>query len=230
MTELSIGSMVVRLLLALVAGAIVGCERETRGRPAGLRTTILACLAAAVAMIVAEQLAFWTASLGQNGLVHIDPARVASGVLTGIGFLGAGTIIRHGVTIFGVTTAASLWFVTVLGLAFGSGEFALGFIGVGLAWGTLYGLPLCEKYIRSEGYCTLTVRARLEVLNEQELRTEVEAIGPSVLAMKAAYDLEKGEKTLTCEMRVRDARSFQLAGRILSALKDRPGVLHVECG
>src|SRR5437763_16734032 len=88
-----------------------------------------------------------------------DPARLGAGILTGIGFLGAGTILRHANVIRGVTTAASLWFVTVLGLAFGSGQIALGLIGLVLGLVALHLLPRIERYIDSDWYATLSVTA-----------------------------------------------------------------------
>src|SRR6185503_3582105 len=129
MAHLSISEMFLRVLLAFLAGVIVGWERESHGRPAGLRTNILACVASAVAMIVSEMLFAKSAAATAGGNWRPDPARLGAGILTGIGFLGAGTIIRHGNFVRGVTTAASLWFVTVLGLAFGNGLFLLGTIG-----------------------------------------------------------------------------------------------------
>src|SRR5437879_4208275 len=124
MSPLSFPEMVLRLLMAFLAGFVVGWERESHGRPAGLRTTILACVASALAMILSEVLFTQSAALMGSGSWRPDPARLGAGILTGIGFLGAGTILRHANIIVGVTTAATLWFVTVLGLAFGSGQYA----------------------------------------------------------------------------------------------------------
>src|SRR5438552_15628913 len=149
MPSLSLWQMFLRLLLAFIAGFIVGWERESHGRPAGLRTNILACVASALAMVVSEVLFAQSAAATATGSWRPDPARLGAGILTGIGFLGAGTILRHANVIRGVTTAASLWFVTVLGLAFGSGQFALGFIGTGVALVTLFVLPPFEKHIPS---------------------------------------------------------------------------------
>src|SRR5690606_29104215 len=111
--------VLLRLGLAAMAGAIVGLERESHGRAAGLRTTMLVCVSAAVAMLVSH--ALFVASTGPGISWRPDPARLAAGILTGMGFLGGGAIIREGNMVRGVTTAAALWFVTVLGLAFGSG-------------------------------------------------------------------------------------------------------------
>src|SRR5436309_14416659 len=151
MKHLTLWEMFARVAMAFVAGAVVGWERESHGRPAGLRTTILACVASAVAMVISEVLFVESAAATATGSWRPDPARLGAGILTGIGFLGAGTILRHRNVIRGVTTAATLWFVTVLGIAFGSGEFALGFIGVGAALITLFVLPVVEKVIKSDG-------------------------------------------------------------------------------
>src|SRR5262245_27600981 len=147
MSSLSHSEMLLRLGMAFLAGLIVGWEREKHGRPAGLRTNILACLASAVAMVLSEVLFSRSAALGPTVSWRPDPARLGAGILTGIGFLGAGTILRHENVIWGITTAASLWLVTVLGLTFGSGEFVLGLFGLGLAMIILYVLPLFEKHI-----------------------------------------------------------------------------------
>src|ERR1051325_3245427 len=157
MSSLSLTEMFLRLLAAFVAGFVIGWERESHGRPAGLRTNILACVASALAMVVSEVLFSQSASATGGGNWRPDPARLGAGILTGIGFLGAGTILRHANVIRGVTTAASLWFVTILGLAFGSGAFAVGMAGLLLALLTLYVLPSLEKNIRSDWYASLSV-------------------------------------------------------------------------
>src|SRR5690349_14046898 len=119
MTPLSFPEILLRIGLAFAAGFVIGFERSGRGRPAGLRTTILTSVVAATAMIVSEKLFMESGAAVTGGNWRPDPARLGAGVLTGIGFLGGGTIMRHDNVIRGVTTAACLWFVTVLGLAFG---------------------------------------------------------------------------------------------------------------
>src|SRR5258706_10958488 len=113
MSPLSIYDILLRILVASTAGLVIGWERESHGRPAGLRTTILTCIAAALAMIVSETLFTESAVTTATSSWRPDPARLGAGILTGIGFLGAGTILRHENMIRGVTTAATLWFVTV---------------------------------------------------------------------------------------------------------------------
>src|SRR3954471_8155702 len=99
---------VLRLLLAATAGGLIGIERELRGRQAGFRTNLLVCLGSALVMIVSVNFAIhrWQAQSANQGInINIDPARIAYGVMTGVGFLGAGTIVQHRGSIRGLTTA-----------------------------------------------------------------------------------------------------------------------------
>ena len=150
MSRVSFPQMLLGIGLAFIAGLIVGWERTSHGRAAGLRTTILACVAAAIAMVISEDLFAESGAATAGGNWRPNPARLGTGILTGIGFLGAGTIIRHENTIRGVTTATTLWFVTVLGLAFGSGQFAVGFMGMAVAMAALFILPSVEQVIQSD--------------------------------------------------------------------------------
>ena len=119
--------MVLKLVMATLFGGVVGYERELSDKPAGLRTHILVCLGSAL---------FTLASLfgfGQGS----DPARVAAQVVTGVGFLGAGTILRTGATVRGLTTAASIWAVAAVGVAVGVGMYLLAVVSTFLVAGVL---------------------------------------------------------------------------------------------
>lgn len=105
-----------RLLLALVLGAAVGLERELSGKPAGLRTTILICVGAELL----TEMSIVVAGLQLHELVRADPARIAAQIVTGIGFIGAGTILVHRGSVVGLTTAATLWVAAAIGLAVGA--------------------------------------------------------------------------------------------------------------
>lgn len=119
--ELGYGEILLRLVLAVVLGGVVGYERETHNRPAGFRTHILVCVGATLIMLVsAYGFVGNLASIGDG----VDPSRIAAQVVTGVGFLGAGTIMRQGNIIRGLTTAASLWVVSGIGLAVGIGFYA----------------------------------------------------------------------------------------------------------
>jgi putative Mg2+ transporter-C (MgtC) family protein len=135
-----------RLFLTLLAGALVGLNRGVRGHAAGLRTTILVGLAACVAMIQANMLL----SVGGKTPASfgvMDLMRMPLGILTGVGFIGAGTILRRGDMITGVTTAATLWVVTVIGLCFGGGQLVLGGCASGLTVFTLWALVALDVRI-----------------------------------------------------------------------------------
>lgn len=112
---------ILRLAIAALLGGVIGLERERRGQYAGFRTHLLVCLGAALAMVVSLHFAEVYRSAGSG--VRVDPARVAYGVMGGIGFLGAGAIVRYGASIRGLTTAATLWCTAALGLACGFGMF-----------------------------------------------------------------------------------------------------------
>ncbi len=113
---MGIYEIVFKLTLASILGALIGLERESLNRPAGLRTYTLVCVGSALAMIVSIDI-----YLQYYHTVNADPGRIAAQVVSGIGFLGAGTIIREGATVRGLTTAAGLWAVACIGLAVGSG-------------------------------------------------------------------------------------------------------------
>jgi len=128
----------IRLILTLVAGAAIGINREAGGHSAGFRTTVLAALAAALAMILGNMMLEVDGKTA-GSFASMDPMRLPLGILTGMGFIGGGAILKHGNTVSGVTTAATLWAVTVVGLCFGSGNLGLGCAGTALILFTLVG-------------------------------------------------------------------------------------------
>ena len=226
----SLAEIALRIALAFAAGFLLGWERESHGRPAGLRTNILACVASAIAMIVSQTLIAHDAAIDPNGAIRADPARLAAGVLAGIGFLGAGTILRHENTVRGVTTAATLWFVTILGLAFGTGQYAVGFIGVGTALITLFFLGFFEKQVRSDHYAKIAVTATLDTLSQEDLLNRLLSEGLRVLSVRQAYDLETRRLTMTCEVQLAKRDSFAVSNRIMEDLARCPGIITAEWG
>lgn len=118
-----IGAICLRLLCAMLVGTLIGMEREYTHRPAGLRTHILVALGACVASVMGQML------FAQYGSVS-DPARLSAQVITGVGFLGAGTIMKEGISVKGLTTAASVWAVACLGIAAGFGYYGLALAGM----------------------------------------------------------------------------------------------------
>jgi len=227
-SPLSFPEITLRILVATVAGALLGLERESHGRPAGLRTTMLTCVAAAIAMVVSECLFAETSIATPGGNWRPDPARLGAGILTGIGFLGAGTILRHGSMITGVTTAATLWIVTVLGLAFGSGLYWLGLLGTGIAMVTLLGLPELEKHIPVDWFSRLSVTMELDALSEEQLRERLKTLGLKVKRMELEYDLVARQKTILCDVRLRKKSARELGAKAVADLRQCPGVLQIR--
>lgn len=140
-TEPSFVSICLRLLCAMLVGLIIGTEREYTHRPAGMRTHILVALGACVVSLTGEILYSSYAALGSSP----DPARLSAQVITGVGFLGAGTIMREGTSVRGLTTAASLWAVACLGIACGFGYYAVALAGMVLIFLTLTVFELFQR-------------------------------------------------------------------------------------
>ena len=153
----SLDNSIVKLLIAAVLGGVIGWERERRGRPAGLRTHILVCVGVTLMMVVSEHIFERYKTFAADSIVRVDPARIAAQVVTGIGFLGAGTIMRFRTTVRGLTTAASLWVVAGIGLAVGSSCYVPAIVTTLLALFALLLLPLFERDIKRDKYKTLKV-------------------------------------------------------------------------
>jgi putative Mg2+ transporter-C (MgtC) family protein len=126
----------VRLLCACAAGAVVGLERELSRKPAGLRTNVMICLGAALFTLLSVRIA--------HGSTAHDPGRIAAQVVTGVGFIGAGAILHARGSVVGLTTAAGIWLVASIGMAFGAGALALGSVATLLSLGVLVGLGMLE--------------------------------------------------------------------------------------
>lgn len=145
----------IRLLLGALIGGIVGFEREIHGRAAGFRTQLIVCVAAVLIMIVSENYYFKIHNLDPT--LRIDPARISAGALIGIGFLGAGVIIKSGFAIRGLTTAASIWIVSATGLAIGGGLYLEGISTAVITIIALMALRTVEKKIRVVRYKIINV-------------------------------------------------------------------------
>lgn len=161
--------LAIRILLAVLAGVAIGMDRGIHGHAAGLRTTVLVGLAAAVAMIQANLLLPVDGkTAGSFGTM--DLMRLPLGILTGVGFIGGGTILKRPDLVTGVTTAATLWVITVIGLCFGGGQIWLGIAGTILSVFTLSALKWLEVRIPRKHRAMLTIRMNSA---EQVAATEV---------------------------------------------------------
>lgn len=145
-----------RLLMAMVLGGVIGFEREIDNRPAGFRTHTLVCVGSTLVMLTSQYL-----FEAYSGIVNLDPARLGAQVISGIGFLGAGTIIKYGPHVRGLTTAASLWVVACVGLAIGAGFYWGAITATVLVYITLILLKKVEKiFVRDVG--TIEINLGLE--------------------------------------------------------------------
>jgi putative Mg2+ transporter-C (MgtC) family protein len=150
--------LLLRLGLTVAAGAVLGFNRERRGHAAGLRTTILVGLAAAVAMIQANVLLALQGKTPDSFGV-MDLMRLPLGILTGVGFIGGGVILKKGDTITGVTTAATLWLTTAVSLCFGGGQIEVGVVATAIGWLVLWAVKRFDLGVprRHEASLTLSV-------------------------------------------------------------------------
>ena len=138
--------IVFRIVAALVAGGLIGLERSHRGRPAGFRTHALVCLASSLLMLVTVYETHWIRVAVGTNLV-LDPTRMAQGIMTGIGFVGAGAIIKEGFTVRGLTTAASIWVAASIGMAVGFAYFGVAVFATILVAVVLTGLKPLEDRV-----------------------------------------------------------------------------------
>ena len=147
--------IILKLLLGSLLGGIIGFERQTHGRPAGFRTQLLVCVACVLIMIISES--YYVQSSLRPEYARIDPTRIAAGAMTGVGFLGAGVILKTGVSIQGLTTAACIWIVSAIGLAIGAGQYVAGITGFVITFISLWFLRLMEIKIPTMAYKYVTV-------------------------------------------------------------------------
>lgn len=132
--------MVLRLLLGAVIGGIIGYERQVHGRPAGFRTHILVCVACVLLMNASGY--YHSLGVSEPAYLRADPGRIAAGAITGVGFIGAGVVLRTGFSIQGLTTAATIWMVSAIGLAVGEGLYLAGIVTTGI---TMFALVVLRK-------------------------------------------------------------------------------------
>jgi putative Mg2+ transporter-C (MgtC) family protein len=211
-----------RLVAALAAGGIVGLERSYRGRAAGFRTHALVCVASSLLMLVTVYQEQWFGSPGSARAV-IDPTRMAQGIMTGIGFLGAGVIVKEGLTVRGLTTAASIWVTATIGILTGIGFYFAAGLGVVLTLGTLSVFRWIEGRMPTELYANFAIRfGRESVMPEHVLRELVARHGFSVANLNYRL-LGEGEQ-FEYRMVMRTVQQDNLR-RLAETLNADPGVL-----
>ncbi len=194
--------IILRLVLASFLGGVIGLEREIHGREAGVRTTLLVCLGSALFMVISESFFFKYESRLLGGPFHVDPVRLAAQVVTGVGFLGAGVIIRMKESIRGVTTAASIWVVCAVGLAVGSGYYFFGVITSAIAVLSLIGLKVFEKRLRKDWYKEIIIVSEDREGQLNRVQDVIDRYQVKVIGFGLRKDRQKKEMTATFRLRL----------------------------
>ncbi len=192
-----------RLLLGALFGGIIGFERQVHGRPAGFRTHMLVCLALVLLMVVSENYHYLILEKDPS-LIRIDPARIAMGAITGVGFLGAGVIVKTGVTVQGLTTAASIWMVAAIGLAIGSGLYTAGIWAFAITLFALFALRIVEGRMSRMSFMNISIVAA-ESLTEKSIFEALKKFGARPHNIEYEREVATGEITfrMTAAMRHR---------------------------
>ncbi len=216
-----------RLALTVLAGVLLGFNRSERGRPAGLCTTTLVCLAASVSMIQVNLLLNLPGKAPDSFAV-MDLMRLPLGILTGMGFIGGGAILRKGNMVQGVTTAATLWLATVLGLCLGGGQIGLGLAGLALGLAVLWSLKYLEQRLREDRRGTLTVEAEAGGAGptDGQIREALRTAGFAAISWHVVRHGAEGSprRTVRCDVRWRGPRTDDHAPAFVDDLAARPGV------
>ncbi len=218
--------MILRILLAVVLGGAIGLEREFSGRAAGFRTHILVCVGSTIVVLAAISIPRLFSGEYAD-ILRIDPGRISAGIVTGIGFLGAGAIIRRGDFIRGLTTAACIWFAAALGIVIGQGHYFLAVGGTAIVLAVLRMDEIFEARLNTPIYRVLVVR-----LEESHAKAFEEKAGLflktqhiRIQDMDYAYERERRMVEITLYIRTR--RALQ-SGRIGTGLKDEPGLISLR--
>lgn len=205
---------IVRLFIASALGALVGTERESRGHPAGIRTQALVALASAL-----------LTGVGAEGFAGsaADPTRVASQVVTGIGFIGAGVILQHRGTVRGLTTAATLWLSAALGVAVGAGMILPAVMAAVVAFILMYGLSTLKPFIRRRSAHTLHVQYDRGHGTLGPMLRSLQAIGGTIDDVTIEDETEDGDDVRHVWVRIVTGDDTELQ-RVADAMRERPEV------
>lgn len=215
-----------RLACTLLAGILVGADRDERGKAAGIRTNVLVCLAASLSMILANGL-LGTSGKNSSSFAQLDMMRLPLGILSGMGFIGAGAILRKGEMVIGLTTAATLWTVTMLGLCFGGGKILLGAVGLLLTLFTLWVLKVVERHLSQEQRGTLCLVTADEQLSS-ELRALVKQSGMEVHSWSVDVSRERARVVIQCELRWRTREREHEDPALIESLRQRTDIARVR--
>lgn len=193
---------ILRLLLGAIIGGIIGFEREVHGRAAGFRTQLIVCVAAVLIMTVSKNYYMYIRQI--DPALQIDPARIASGAVIGIGFLGAGVIIKSGFAIRGLTTAASIWIVSAIGLAIGAGLYLEGIVTFLITIVALVILRRLEKNIKTLQYKVITITTVVTEDAEERITSVFSDFGINIHSTDCERDRTKEEFIYSFSVSMKD--------------------------
>lgn len=217
----------IRLVLTLIAGGLLGIERSRSGHFAGLRTTLLVMLAASVSMIQMNLL-MPTNGKPSNSYAVMDLMRLPLGILTGVGFIGAGAILRKGDMVVGVTTAATMWFSTVVGLCLGGGQLILGSVATLIGFVVLWGLRSFEQRIEHYQMGTLCLTIAEDCLLPAELRARLEKAKIHVKSLSVSHSMTEHRRTFDCELRWPTQDGVSDMPVVFAEFEQLPGLVKLE--
>lgn len=217
---------VLKIALAVVLGGAIGLEREFSGRPAGLRTHILVCLGATIIVLASTSIPGLFGSSYKETL-RIDPGRIAAGIVTGIGFLGAGSILRTGEFVRGLTTAACIWFAGALGIVIGEGFYMLAIVSTVVVFIVLRFDDIFEARISSPVYRTLFVRLNATQADafEKSSRDYLKEHHIRLQDLDCGYTQEGNIMEMKFYLRTRNSLQSK---DVIQALKAQPGIVSLS--
>lgn len=216
-----------RLVLTMLAGAIIGFNRGARGHAAGLRTTILVGLAASVAMIQANIL-LSVGGKAPDSFGVMDLMRLPLGILTGVGFIGGGAILKRGDLVTGVTTAATLWMMTAIGLCLGGGQLGLGIAATVLGVITLWALSWLDRRIPREQRAMLVIECEQSSATGSDLADLVAPLGYRAQFHRQSRSTVPGRAELWYEVLWRRPEIVGPPVDLLKAVDQRYAVISFE--
>jgi putative Mg2+ transporter-C (MgtC) family protein len=184
--------VIFKLLLGTLLGGIIGFERQTHGRAAGFRTQLLVCVSCVLLMIISE--GYYIQSRTSSEFIRLDPTRIAAGAMTGVGFLGAGVIIKTGASVQGLTTAACIWIVSAIGLAIGAGQYIAAISGFVITFISLWFLRILETRMPRTIYKYVTLVTD-DAGDEKTIREMFEEQGFTITKMDYTITFPEKEKT-----------------------------------
>ncbi|UCE87123.1 MAG: MgtC/SapB family protein [Deltaproteobacteria bacterium] len=215
------------LLLAILVGGAIGLERESHGRPAGLRTHIMVCLSSALLIRASQLLPAGAEATTLVERIVYDPNRIGAGIVTGIGFLGAAAVIRSGDIVRGITTGSCVWAVAVLGIVIGQGEYGLALSGAGIMLVVLIALDRMFRWVTPIIYRRLIVRGPPSQLVpvSRELLALLRERRISVQDLSGRLGI--GSAPFELELRIRCRGQLQ-APEVLESILELDGVVSAE--